>query len=113
MKKRELHVLLISIIILTSICSSSNIIFAVTYDELSGLIELIITLVGDILVMVIFIIAAIPAFNSNNFTDLFPIGVTPVLFAALVFFFSYIGFTLILDVAGEVKNPKKNIPKAF
>ncbi|MFX1448362.1 MAG: APC family permease [Promethearchaeota archaeon] len=81
--------------------------------ELSGLIELIITLFGDVLVMVIFIIAAIPAFNPSNFSDLFPIGVSPVLFAALVFFFSYVGFTLILDVAGEVKNPKKNIPKAL
>lgn len=81
--------------------------------ELSGLIELIITLVGDVLVMVIFIIAAIPAFNPSNFADLFPIGVTPVLFAALVFFFSYVGFTLILDVAGEVKNPRKNIPRAL
>lgn len=81
--------------------------------ELSGLIELIITIVGDILVMIIFIIVAIPAFDPSNFTNLFPLGVSPILFAALVFFFSYIGFTLILDVAGEVKNPKKNIPRAL
>ncbi|MFX0073968.1 MAG: APC family permease [Candidatus Hermodarchaeota archaeon] len=81
--------------------------------ELSGLIELIITLAGDILVMVIFIIAAVPAVNPSNLSNLFPIGVSPVLFAALVFFFSYVGFTLILDVAGEVKNPKKNIPRAL
>ena len=63
--------------------------------------------------MIIFIIAAIPAFNPANFSDLFPLGISPVLFAALIFFFSYIGFTLILDVAGEVKNPKKNIPRAL
>ena len=81
--------------------------------ELSGLIELIITIFGDIMVMIIFIIAAIPAFNPSNFTNLFPLGVSPILFSALVFFFSYIGFTLILDVAGEVKNPKKNIPRAL
>jgi APA family basic amino acid/polyamine antiporter len=81
--------------------------------QLSGLIELLITLVGDIFVIVIFIIAAIPAFNPSNFTDLFPKGLSPVLFAALVFFFSYVGFTMILDVAGEVKNPRKNIPRAL
>lgn len=81
--------------------------------EVSGLVELIITLFGDILVMVIFIIAAVPAFNPSNFSNLFPLGISPVLFAALIFFFSYIGFTLILDVAGEVKNPKKNIPRAL
>ncbi len=81
--------------------------------EISGLIELILTIVGDVLVMVIFIIAAIPHFNPSNFEPLFPIGLEPVMFAALTFFFSYTGFTLILDVAGEVKNPKKNIPRAI
>jgi APA family basic amino acid/polyamine antiporter len=81
--------------------------------ELSGLVELIITLFGDILVMLIFIFAAIPAFNPSNFADFFPEGISPVLFASLVFFFSYVGFTLILDVAGEVKNPRKNIPRAL
>jgi len=81
--------------------------------ELSGLIELIITLLGDILVMVIFIIAAIPNFSVSNFDPLFPLGFGPVLFAALIFYFSYSGFSLILDVAGEVKNPKKNIPRAL
>ncbi len=81
--------------------------------EISGLIELILTIVGDILVMVIFIIAAIPHFNPSNFEPLFPIGIGPVMFAALTFFFSYTGFTLILDVAGEIKNPKKNIPRAL
>ena len=81
--------------------------------ELSGLIELIITLFGDILVMIIFIIAAIPAFNPSNFSNLAPLGISPILFTSLIFYFSYIGFTLILDVAGEVKNPKKNIPRAL
>lgn len=81
--------------------------------EISGLIELIITIFGDILVMIIFIIAAIPAFNPSYFSNLTPNGISPILFASLIFYFSYIGFTLILDVAGEVKKPKKNIPRAL
>ncbi|MFX1588848.1 MAG: APC family permease [Promethearchaeota archaeon] len=81
--------------------------------EVSGLIELIITIFGDILVMLIFIIAAIPVFDPTNFVPFLPLGFGPVLFAALTFYFSYVGFTLILDVAGEVKNPKKTIPKAL
>ncbi|MFX0027105.1 MAG: APC family permease [Candidatus Hermodarchaeota archaeon] len=81
--------------------------------EVSGAIELVITLIGDILVMVIFIIAAIPAFKPSNFVNMFPLKFPPVLFAALVFYFSYTGFSLILDVAGEVKNPRKNIPRAL
>ena len=81
--------------------------------ELSGLVELIITIVGDILVMIIFIIAAIPSFDINNFDPLFPLGLEPMLFATLTFFYSYTGFTLILDVAGEVKKPEKNIPRSL
>jgi APA family basic amino acid/polyamine antiporter len=81
--------------------------------EISGLVEMIITIVGDILVMIIFLVVAAPHFNASNFDPIFPLGVPPVLFAALIFFFSYTGFTLILDVAGEVKNPQKNIPRAL
>ncbi|MEJ2295402.1 MAG: APC family permease [Candidatus Lokiarchaeota archaeon] len=81
--------------------------------ELSGLVELIITIVGDILVMLIFIFAAIPHFNASNFDPLFPLGLEPMLFATLTFFYSYTGFTLILDVAGEVKKPSKNIPRSL
>ncbi|MFX0058645.1 MAG: APC family permease [Candidatus Hodarchaeota archaeon] len=81
--------------------------------EISGLIELLITVLGDILVIVIFIIAAIPKFNPSNFDPLFPEGFTPIIVATLTFFFSYTGFTLILDVAGEVKKPQKNIPRAL
>jgi len=83
--------------------------------KISGTIEMIITIVGDLAVMVIFIIAAIPHFNASNFDPLFPaeLGFSPVLIASLTFFFSYVGFTLVLDIAGEVKNPKRNIPIAL
>ncbi len=81
--------------------------------QLSGAIELILTIFGDIFVMIIFIVAAIPAIKWGNFMPLFPEGFPPVLFTALTFYFSYVGFTLILEVAGEIKNPGKNIPRAL
>ncbi len=81
--------------------------------EITGLVEMIITIFGDILVMIIFIIAAIPFFKVQNLTPLMPLGFSPVLFAALTFYFSYVGFTLIIDVAGEVKKPQRNIPLAL
>jgi len=83
--------------------------------EITGAVEMIITIFGDILVMLIFIIAAIPFFNPSYFEPFIPpeLGFGAVLFAALTFFFSYTGFTLIIDVAGEVKNPRKNIPRAL
>ncbi|MHA1688082.1 MAG: APC family permease [Promethearchaeota archaeon] len=81
--------------------------------EITGLVEMIITIFGDILVMLIFIFAAIPAIKVENYQPLLPLGFNPVLFAALTFYFSYTGFTLIIDVAGEVKKPQRNIPLAL
>jgi APA family basic amino acid/polyamine antiporter len=81
--------------------------------EVSGAIELVITIFGDIFVMIIFIIAAVPGIKWGNFMPLFPEGFPPVLFTALTFYFSYVGFTLILEVAGEIKNPGRNIPRAL
>ncbi len=81
--------------------------------QISGLVELIITIFGDILVMLIFIFTAIPHFDPTNFDPLFPLGIEPLFFASLTFFFSYTGFNLILDVAGEVKKPQKNIPRSL
>jgi APA family basic amino acid/polyamine antiporter len=80
--------------------------------KISGLVEIIITIIGDILVMLIFSFAAIPYFDPGNFDPLFPseLGVTPLLMASLTFFFSYIGFNAVLEIAGEIKNPKRTIP---
>ena len=103
-----IFVILIAVLVLIVFCLLNWI-----KIHLSGLIELILTIVGDILVMIIFIIAAIPHFSPSNFDPIFPNGIPPVLFGALTFFFAYVGFTLIIDVAGEVKNPKRNIPLAL
>ncbi|MBD3194278.1 MAG: amino acid permease [Candidatus Lokiarchaeota archaeon] len=80
--------------------------------EISGIVEIIITIIGDILVMLIFIFAAIPYIDATNFDPLFPpeLGITPLLMASLTFFFSYVGFNAVLEIAGEVKNPKRTIP---
>lgn len=105
-----IFVVIIGVIVLTAFCLLNFI-----RIELTGLVEMIITIFGDILGMIIFIIAAIPFFNLSNFEPFFPpeLGFGAVLFAALTFFFSYTGFTLIVDVAGEVKKPQKNIPRAL
>ncbi|TFG07814.1 MAG: amino acid permease [Promethearchaeota archaeon] len=105
---RLLFVLVLSTLILVGFY-----LLNILHVEISGLVEIIIVLVGDILVMIIFIVAAAPHFNTGNFVPLFPLGITPILFATLIFFYSYTGFTMIIDVAGEVKNPKKNIPRAI
>ncbi|MBN2156136.1 MAG: APC family permease [Candidatus Lokiarchaeota archaeon] len=81
--------------------------------SISGVVEIVITLLGDLLVMMIFIFAAFKNIKAENLTPMFPNGFSPVLVATLVFTFSYAGFSAVIDVAGEVKNPKKNIPRAL
>ncbi|MCD6403072.1 MAG: APC family permease [Candidatus Aenigmarchaeota archaeon] len=38
---------------------------------------------------------------------------TKVLYGSAILFWSYIGFTSISQAGGEIKNPKKNLPRAF
>ncbi|MFX0071877.1 MAG: APC family permease [Candidatus Hermodarchaeota archaeon] len=104
---------LVFVLILSTLILIGFYLLNILHVEISGIVEIIIVLFGDILVMIIFLVAAAPHFNAGNFVPLFPLGFTPILFATLIFFYSYAGFTMILDVAGEVKNPKKNIPRAI
>jgi len=76
----------------------TNIIF--TFIEAAGLI--------------LIIIIGIPHFGSVNYLEL-PVGssFTVVFSAVALIFFAYIGFEDIANIAEEVKNPTKNLPKAI
>ena len=78
--------------------SRANIVFTVV--ELSGLL-LIIALAfmfGD--------------FSSVNFFES-PTGFSGVFAAAALIFFAYIGFEDVVNISEEVKNPRRNVPKAL
>jgi basic amino acid/polyamine antiporter, APA family len=81
--------------------------------EVSAGVEMAITLGGDVLVILLFIIFGLPHMEAANLTPLFPNGFGAVLSAAILFVFCYAGFTAVLDVGGEIQNPKKNIPRAL
>ena len=49
----------------------------------------------------------------ENFVPLFPVGVKPVLLAAIPAFYSYSGFSAIVTFGGEVKDPRRNIPRVL
>ena len=51
-------------------------------------------------------------FNISNYQPFFPNGIEGVFSGAAIIFFAFIGFNTITIVSEEVKNPKKNIPKA-
>lgn len=81
--------------------------------EVSATVGMLITIFGDILVITLFILFGLPHVQAANLTPLFPKGFGAVVMASLLFFFSYAGFTAVLDIGGEIKNPKKNIPLAL
>jgi APA family basic amino acid/polyamine antiporter len=48
--------------------------------------------------------------RTEHFVPLFPVGVMPVLAAAIPAFYSYGGFSAIVTFGGEIKQPRRNIP---
>jgi basic amino acid/polyamine antiporter, APA family len=81
--------------------------------EVSTTVAMIITLLGDVLVIILFLIFGLPHVDMANFTPLFPMGFGAVVQASILFIFSYAGFFAVLEIGGEIKNPKKNIPRAL
>jgi APA family basic amino acid/polyamine antiporter len=81
--------------------------------EVSATVAMIITLLGDVLVILLFIAFGLPHVDTANLTPLFPMGFGAVVQASILFIFSYAGFTAVLDIGGEIKNPTKNIPRAL
>lgn len=64
--------------------------------------------------LILVIIIGIPYFGSVNYVEL-PIGssFTALLSSVALIFFAYMGFEDIANVAEEVKEPQKNLPKAI
>jgi APA family basic amino acid/polyamine antiporter len=71
---------------------------------------LVITKVG---VLLLFILVGLPNIRLSNFSTPFPNGLFPVIQAASLFYFAYIGFPRIATTAEEVKEPEKTIPRAI
>jgi basic amino acid/polyamine antiporter, APA family len=50
--------------------------------------------------------------NLSNYQPFFPNGINGMLSGAAIIFFAFIGFNTVTMVAEEVKDPKKNVPRA-
>ncbi len=75
--------------------------------------------VVKIIIIGVFIIAGLvsifknPTTSLGHFTPFMPKGFTGVLFAMGLTFIAFEGYEIIVQAGDEVKNPKKNIPKAI
>jgi APA family basic amino acid/polyamine antiporter len=66
-----------------------------------------------VLVLVLLVAFGLPLVRAENFSPFMPKGFPPVLEAAALFYFAYIGFPRISTMAEEVKRPERNIPLAI
>lgn len=63
-----------------------------------------------LLALLLFAFGGLPHIDPQLHTPLFPLGFGPVLFTAVIAYMTFTGFTVITDIAGEIKNPRRNIP---
>ncbi len=66
-----------------------------------------------LLVLVGFVLAGIPRFNTANLHPFAPFGVRGILESAALLFFAYTGYARIATLGEEVHEPRKTIPKAI
>jgi APA family basic amino acid/polyamine antiporter len=66
-----------------------------------------------VLALLIFGIGGILKGDSQLLVPLLPVGFKPLLVAAVPAYASFFGFLFIAEIAEEVKNPTKNIPRAL
>lgn len=63
-----------------------------------------------LLALLMFAVGGLPHVDPELHTPLFPLGFTPILYTAVIAYMTFTGFTVITDIAGEIKNPRRNIP---
>ncbi len=106
-----------AILVVTVIISSLFIMLNVRGAEVTGKAENILT-ISKIIILIIFIyfgfqqIFARPDSALSNFVPFLPKGFGGVIVAMGLTFIAFEGYDLIATVAEEIKDPKKNIPRA-
>jgi APA family basic amino acid/polyamine antiporter len=82
--------------------------------KIAGWIQVVLAICGDFLVIIIFIIFGLPNVDPANLVDpvggLLPMGIFGIFYGAIILSFSYAGFQAIIEIGGEIKNPRRNIP---
>ena len=69
--------------------------------------------IGLFVILTIFIILGIFNSNSENFTPFIPYGVDSIFLTTGIIFVSFLGITQLAAVSEEVKDPSRNLPRAF
>lgn len=78
----------------------------------AGILNLIIVSV-TLLSLIYLVSSGFPAIKAENFKPFAPFGISGIAEAAALLFFAFTGYARIATLAEEVREPKKNIPKAI
>jgi len=70
----------------------------------------IITTIGKLIPLLIFVLVGLTFFKTSNFKPFIPFGFEGFTLSVTLFFWSYTGFEAIVVPSEEVKNPSKTIP---
>ena len=63
-----------------------------------------------ILSLVIFVFGGFANIDPGLQRPLLPLGIAPLFTTAVIAYMTYTGFTVITEISGEIKNPRRNIP---
>lgn len=72
-----------------------------------------ITVILLLVILAIFLAKVFFFMESDNFSPIMPYGPTSILTTTGVIFISYLGLAELAAISEEVKNPSKNLPRAF
>lgn len=64
-------------------------------------------------VLAVFCVVGVARVDVDLLVPMAPNGYQPILMAAVPAFFSYAGFSMIIDIGGEIRNPSRTIPLAL
>jgi APA family basic amino acid/polyamine antiporter len=84
--------------------------------KFAGWVQIVLAIFGDFLILILFIIFGLINVEAGNLAGagvsggMFPNGFIGVFIGAVILTFSYSGFQAILEIGGEIKNPKRNVP---
>ena len=77
-------------------------------SNFSAIVQAVLTV---LLVAVVLIFSGGGIVNANweNFSPMFPSGITPIIIGAISTYYAFAGFNNVIELSGEIKNPRKNI----
>lgn len=66
-----------------------------------------------LIALAIYIVGGIPQVDTARYSPLLPNGTSALLLTAIAAYYSFTGFTVITEVAGEVRDARRNVPRAI